>query len=163
MIVETRIGQGFDAHRFEKGRKLILGGVEIPHGLGLAGHSDADVLAHAVTDAVLGAAAMGDMGQHFPPGDPAWKDADSLELLARAVEMSAEAGCAVVNVDATVICESPKLSPHRDEMRENLARALGVEIGAVSVKSTTTEGMGFTGRGEGVAALAVCLSRPVQE
>ncbi len=151
----TRAGIGYDSHRFEAGRRLVLGGVEIPHERGLAGHSDADVLAHAVTDALLGAAGLGDIGRHFPDTDGRWRDADSIELLRAARELVEEGGLAPGQVDATVICEAPKLAPHADAMRERLADALGVDAAAVNVKFTTNEGMGFVGRGEGIAALAV--------
>ena len=143
-----RSGIGIDSHRFEPGRRLVLGGVEIPYEQGLAGHSDADVLAHAIADALLGAAGLGDIGQHFPDTDPRWKDADSMELLRLVV---ARVG-AVEHVDATVMMERPKLAPHRDAIRASLEAALGC---TVNVKATTGEGMGFVGRGEGVAALAV--------
>ena len=144
----SRTGIGIDSHAFAPGRKLILGGVEIPHDAGLAGHSDADVLAHAITDALLGAAGLGDIGQHFPDTDERWRDADSLELLATVRAMVG----AVEHVDTTVMMERPKLSPHRDEIRARLEAVLGC---TVNVKATTGEGMGFVGRGEGVAALAV--------
>ncbi len=156
-----RIGVGYDSHRFAPGRRLVLGGVEVPHALGLAGHSDADALAHAVTDAVLGAAALGDIGAHFPPSDERWRDADSLELLRRAVALAAAAGWAVGNVDVTVICEAPRLGAHVPAMRERLAAALGVAAGAVSIKAKTNEGMGWVGRGEGLAAMAVALLQPL--
>lgn len=152
-----RVGQGFDVHAFADGRRLILGGVPIEHPRGLAGHSDADVLAHAVTDALLGAAALGDLGRHFPDSDPAWKDADSLDLLRRVTARAAEAGWRPVNVDATVIAEAPRLAPHIDVMRGNLADALGLPRERVGVKATTSERLGFTGREEGIAALAVVL------
>jgi 2-C-methyl-D-erythritol 2,4-cyclodiphosphate synthase len=151
----TRTGIGIDSHRFEAGRRLVLGGVEIPYELGLAGHSDADVLAHAIADALLGAAGLGDIGQHFPDTDERWRDADSIELLRAVCEQLSDAGYKLANVDATVACEAPKLSPFRDEMRTRLAEALGVEAAAVNVKFTTGEGMGFVGRGEGIAALAI--------
>jgi 2-C-methyl-D-erythritol 2,4-cyclodiphosphate synthase len=144
----ARTGIGVDSHAFAPGRRLVLGGVEIPHEAGLAGHSDADVLAHAITDALLGAAGLGDIGQHFPDTDARWKDADSMELLRLVV---ARVG-AVEHVDATVMMERPKLAPHRDAIRTSLEAALGC---TVNVKATTGEGMGFVGRGEGVAALAV--------
>jgi 2-C-methyl-D-erythritol 2,4-cyclodiphosphate synthase len=146
-----RIGIGYDSHRFVEGRVLVLGGVEVPHELGLEGHSDADVLAHAVTDAVLGAAGLGDIGTHFPPSEERWRDADSLELLRTAVAMVSGF---VMNVDATVICEAPRLGEHRLEMERNLTDAAG---GPVSVKATTNEGMGWVGRGEGIACVAVAL------
>jgi 2-C-methyl-D-erythritol 2,4-cyclodiphosphate synthase len=150
-----RSGLGYDSHRFADGRKLILGGVEIPEATrGLIGHSDADVLAHAVTDAVLGAAGLGDIGRHFPDTDDRWKDADSIELLREAVRLATAEGWAVENVDATVICEAPKLGPHRGAMEATLAGALGADAAAVNVKFTTNEAMGFVGRGEGIAALA---------
>jgi 2-C-methyl-D-erythritol 2,4-cyclodiphosphate synthase len=148
----VRTGIGFDSHRFAEGRPLVLGGVEVPHSRGLAGHSDADVLTHAVIDALLGAAGLGDIGRHFPDSDERWRDADSIQLL-RAV--SGMLAAPVVNVDATVVCEAPKLEPYREAMRAALAEALGLSEGAVNVKFTTGEGMGFVGRGEGVAALAV--------
>jgi 2-C-methyl-D-erythritol 2,4-cyclodiphosphate synthase len=155
--VSLRVGLGVDTHRFADGRALVLGGVEIPHSRGLQGHSDADVLAHAVTDAILGAASMGDIGQHFPDTDPRFKDADSLALLREVVARVAAEGWSVEHVDATVVMERPKLAPHR----EAIAAALGAAVGgSVHVKATTGEGMGFVGREEGVAALAVAtLSR----
>ncbi len=152
-----RAGIGYDSHRFARGRRLVLGGVEIPHDQGLSGHSDADAVSHAVTDALLGAAALGDIGTHFPPTDDRWKDADSMALLKQAAALVAEAGHAPVNVDVTVVCESPRLAPHIDAMRDRLAGALGVDRGAVSVKATTNEGMGWIGRGEGIAAMAVAV------
>jgi 2-C-methyl-D-erythritol 2,4-cyclodiphosphate synthase len=148
-------GIGWDSHRLVAGRPLVLGGVRIPHERGLAGHSDADVLTHAVIDALLGAAARGDIGQHFPDTDERWRDADSMDLLRAVVEVVAGDGLAVAHVDATVLMERPKLAPHRDAIRTALASALGVEAGRVNVKASTGEGMGFVGRGEGVAALAV--------
>jgi 2-C-methyl-D-erythritol 2,4-cyclodiphosphate synthase len=152
----TRAGIGWDSHRLEEGRRLVLGGVEIPDAeRGLAGHSDADVLTHAVIDALLGAAGLGDIGQHFPDSDERWRDADSIELLRAVLAMLGERRLAVVNVDATVACEAPRLAPHRDAMRERLAAALAAEREAVNVKFTTGERMGFVGRGEGVAALAI--------
>ena len=149
----VRTGLGVDSHRFAPGRRLVLGGVEIAHDRGLAGHSDADVLAHAITDAVLGAAGLGDIGEHFPDTDPAWEGADSLALLRAVVELAGREGWRVAHVDATVMLERPKLAPHRPAMREGLAEALGGAT--VSVKATTGERMGFVGREEGVAALAV--------
>ena len=152
----TRAGIGFDSHRLEAGRRLVLGGVEIEGAeRGLAGFSDADVLTHAVIDALLGAAGLGDIGQHFPDTDERWRDADSLELLRAVVGRLADAGHAPANLDATVACEEPKLGPFRDEMRTRLAEATGLDPGAVNVKFTTGERMGFVGRGEGIAALAV--------
>jgi 2-C-methyl-D-erythritol 2,4-cyclodiphosphate synthase len=150
--VTVRTGFGVDTHRFAEGRRLVLGGVEIPHARGLAGHSDADVLAHAITDAILGAADMGDIGQHFPDTDPAFKDADSIALLREAVARVTAAGWAIGHVDATVVMERPKLAPHREAIAARLREAVGA---TVSVKATTGEGMGFVGREEGVAALAV--------
>lgn len=152
-----RTGIGVDAHRFEAGRGLFLGGVEIEADMGLAGHSDADVLLHAIMDALLGACGAGDIGELFPDDDPAYKDASSIDLLERVHEEVRSRGYAVVNVDAVVICEEPKISPYRERMRERIARALKVGTEAVSVKGTTTEGMGFTGRGEGVIAMASVL------
>lgn len=152
-----RIGHGYDVHRLVPGRKLILGGVEVPFDLGLLGHSDADVLAHAVMDALLGAAALGDIGQHFPDSDPAYAGADSLVLLERVTDLLRQAGFSVGNVDATLLCQAPKLAPHIPRMRANLARAMGVDVSQVSVKATTEEGLGFTGQKEGVAAHAVAL------
>jgi 2-C-methyl-D-erythritol 2,4-cyclodiphosphate synthase len=152
----VRAGIGWDSHRLERGRRLVLGGVEIPGAeRGLAGHSDADVLTHAVIDALLGAAGLGDIGQHFPDTDERWRDADSIELLRTVRAMLGEAGLAPANVDATVACETPKLGPHREAMRSRLAEALGLEAPAVNVKFTTGERMGFIGRGEGIAALAI--------
>jgi 2-C-methyl-D-erythritol 2,4-cyclodiphosphate synthase len=152
-----RIGLGFDAHRFADGGRLVLGGVEIPFDRGLQGHSDADVLAHAVTDAVLGAAGLGDIGTHFPASDETWRDASSLVFLERAVAMTRDAGYSVTSVDGVVVCEAPAIAPHRDEIRKWLAGALGCDASVVSVKGTTTDHMGFTGRGEGIAAMAVVL------
>jgi 2-C-methyl-D-erythritol 2,4-cyclodiphosphate synthase len=153
--MSVRTGLGYDCHRFAEGRRLILGGVEIPHDRGLDGHSDADVLTHAVIDALLGAAALGDIGEHFPDTDERYRDAESLALLRAAAALLAEHGFEPVNVDATVVIERPMLAPFKQEMRAGLARALGIAIGAVSVKATRGEGMGFVGRQEGIAALAV--------
>ena len=152
-----RSGVGYDSHRFAEGRRLVLGGVEIPYDRGLTGHSDADAVAHAVTDAILGAAALGDIGAHFPPSDPRWKDADSIGLLRAAVELLEKHRFRVVNVDVTVICEAPKLAPHVQAMRSRLADALKVGVERVSVKGKTNEGMGWIGRGEGIAAIAVAM------
>ena len=152
-----RIGHGYDVHRLTSGRKLILGGVEIPHELGLLGHSDADVLSHAIMDALLGAAALGDIGRLFPDSDPAYEGADSLHLLNRVVQILGRDGYQIVNVDATVLAQRPKLVPYIPAMREELAAAMGVGLGQVSVKATTEEGLGFTGAGEGIAAHAVIL------
>ena len=154
-----RIGHGYDVHRLTEGRKLILGGVEIPWNKGLLGHSDADVLAHAIADALLGAAALGDIGKLFPDNDPAYKGADSLKLLAEVCRRVREAGYEVENIDATILAQAPKLRPYIDRMRENLAAACGISPGQVSVKATTEEGLGFTGAGEGMAAHSVCLLR----
>lgn len=150
-----RTGIGYDVHRFAEGRRLILGGVEFADHRGLLGHSDADVLLHAIADAVLGAAAQGDIGWHFPPADPAFRDANSLELLAAAAAIVHAAGFAVVNVDATVIAETPKIGPNSARMIANIARALKIAPSSVSVKATTNEGLGFIGREEGIAAMAV--------
>ena len=155
-----RVGTGFDVHRFADGRRLILGGVEIPCERGLLGHSDADVLAHAIIDAVFGAAALPDIGRAFPDNDPAYKDANSMALLKTAVQTAEKAGFAIGNIDATVIVQAPKLAPYIEAMRENIASACGADLSAVSVKATTTEKLGFTGRGEGIAAeAAVVLAR----
>jgi 2-C-methyl-D-erythritol 2,4-cyclodiphosphate synthase len=151
----VRTGLGIDTHAFAPGRPLILGGVAVPSEQGLAGHSDADVLTHAIMDALLGAAGLGDIGQHFPDTDKAFKDADSIALLRRVVTDLRGRGCAIANVDATVVLERPKLAPHREAMRARLAEALGIAPAAVNVKATTGEGMGFVGRGEGAAAMAV--------
>lgn len=152
-----RIGHGYDVHRLAEGRKLILGGVDIPWERGLLGHSDADVLTHAVMDALLGAAGLGDIGKHFPDTDPAYAGADSLKLLAHVTALLGEKGFSVGNVDATVLAQRPKLAPHIPQMRDNLARVMGVDPSQVNVKATTEEGLGFTGSGEGMAAHAVCL------
>ena len=152
-----RIGHGYDVHRFKAGRKLILGGVEIPFELGLDGHSDADVLIHAVLDALLGAAALRDIGFHFPDTDMAYKGADSRMLLGRVRQLLEEKGYRVGNVDATILAQKPKLKPHIPQMMENIAADLGVEIDRVNVKATTEEGLGFTGAMEGMAAHAVCI------
>ncbi|MCI8840490.1 MAG: 2-C-methyl-D-erythritol 2,4-cyclodiphosphate synthase [Oscillospiraceae bacterium] len=152
-----RIGHGYDVHRLVEGRRLILGGVDIPWEKGLLGHSDADVLTHAVMDALLGAAALGDIGKLFPDSDPAYKGADSLVLLGRVVQVLAENGYEIGNVDATVLAQRPKLAAHIPLMRDRLAAAMGVEPSRVSVKATTEEGLGFTGAGEGIAAHAVVL------
>ena len=152
-----RIGHGYDVHRFEDGRDLILGGVKIPFERGLLGHSDADVLTHAVMDALLGAASLGDIGLHFPDRDPAYRGISSLILLGRVGALLAERGYSVCNIDATVIAEEPKLRPYIDKMREKIADALGISVDQVSVKATTEEGLGFTGERLGIAAHAVCL------
>lgn len=150
-----RIGQGYDSHRLVEGRPLVLAGVEIPHTHGLLGHSDADVLAHAIIDAILGAVGAGDIGAHFPDTDPAYKGADSMALLRRALGIARERGCEVGNLDCTVICEAPKLRPHMDAMHASLRAALGTEH--VNIKAKTNEGMDAVGRGEGIIAHAVCL------
>lgn len=152
-----RIGSGYDAHRLTEGRDLVLGGVKIPYEKGLLGHSDADVLLHAVMDALLGAAALGDIGLHFPDSDDAYKRISSMTLLEKTMEILEDKGYRIVNVDATVIAQAPKLRPYIDRMRENIAAALKMKTEDVSVKATTEEGMGFTGTGEGIAASAVCL------
>ena len=152
-----RIGHGYDVHKLVEGRDLILGGVKIPHRLGLLGHSDADVLLHAISDALLGALALGDIGKHFPDTDPAYKGADSIVLLQNVVKLIEAQGYAVGNIDATILAQQPKLRPHIDAMRENIARAVGADISQISVKATTEEHLGFTGREEGIAAHAVCL------
>lgn len=154
------IGIGYDVHRFASGRPLILGGVTIPHSHGLAGHSDADVLCHAIADAVLGALGLPDIGYYFPPGDPACKDISSLAILRKCRELAEEAGQRITNVDATLIAEAPKILPHREPMRENIGRALGLAPARVGVKATTNEGMGFIGRNEGIAAMAVAQVEP---
>jgi 2-C-methyl-D-erythritol 2,4-cyclodiphosphate synthase len=154
--VSERTGIGYDSHRFEEGRRLMLGGVEVPEAeQGLAGHSDADVLSHAVIDALLGAAGLGDIGQHYPDTDERWRDADSIELLREIASFLGEHGWTVRHVDATVVCEAPKLSRHRDAMRACLSEAVGLAPLEVNVKFTTNEGMGFVGRGEGIVAMAV--------
>lgn len=152
-----RVGVGYDSHRFQDGRTLVLAGVRIPDHAGLAGHSDGDAIAHAVIDAILGAAAAGDVGSHFPPSDAAWKDADSMELLARAVHVLESRNYQVVNVDVTVVCETPRIGPYAEAMRRRLGDVLRVGPGAVSVKGKTNEGMGWIGRGEGLAVHAVAL------
>lgn len=149
--MSARIGIGYDSHRFAAGRRLVLGGVEIEHELGLEGHSDADVLSHAVIDALLGASGLGDLGTHFPPEEERWRDADSLDLMRAVLGLI---GGRVENVDATLICEAPRLGPHRERMQRNLSEVLGAPV---SVKATTNEGMGFVGRGEGIACIAVTL------
>jgi 2-C-methyl-D-erythritol 2,4-cyclodiphosphate synthase len=153
----VRIGQGFDVHQLVEGRKLIIGGVDIPHEKGLLGHSDADVLLHAISDALLGAAALGDIGRHFSDSDAKYKNIDSRILLREVARMVAEKGFRIGNVDATIIAQRPKMAPHIPEMVENIAADLGIAASAVNVKATTTEGLGYTGRGEGIAAQAVAL------
>lgn len=153
-----RVGQGYDVHKLVEGRKLIIGGVEIPHTLGLLGHSDADVLLHAISDAVLGAAALGDIGKHFPDTDPKFKGADSLKLLEHCANLVKEKGYRINNVDATIVAQKPKMAPHIDTMRANIARVLGVDVDQVNVKATTEEKLGFTGQELGISSYAVaCL------
>ena len=152
-----RIGHGYDVHRLVPGRKLILGGVEIPHHLGLLGHSDADVAAHALMDALLGAAALGDIGKHFPDNDPAYAGSDSLVLLGKVMDLLAREGWRVENVDVTILAQKPKLMPHIPQMRQNFSRAMGLPVTAISVKATTEERLGFTGAEQGIAAHAVAL------
>ena len=151
----TRTGIGFDAHRLVENRRLVLGGVVVPHERGLLGHSDADVAVHALMDALLGAIAAGDIGQHFPDTDPAWKDADSIKLLEAVAALLRERGWRVVNADMTILCEKPKLAPHIPAMRRRMAAAMGAEVDAVSVKASTVEGMGAIGRREGIAVHAI--------
>ena len=157
-----RIGMGYDVHRLQEGCKLIMGGVEIPYEKGLLGHSDADVLVHAVMDALLGAAALGDIGKHFPDNDPAYKGADSLMLLGRVGEILSEEGYVIENIDSTIIAQKPKMAPHIEQMRKNIADTLGLDISRVNVKATTEEGLGFTGTGEGISAQAVALIMSVE-
>ncbi len=152
-----RIGHGYDVHKLVEGRKCIIGGVLIPSEVGLLGHSDADVLLHAISDALLGAAALGDIGKHFPPSDNAFKDADSRELLRQVVALLNQNGYKVGNVDSTVIAQKPKMAPFIEQMRKNIAEDLNVDFSLVSVKATTEEGLGFTGEGKGIAAHAVCI------
>lgn len=152
-----RIGMGYDVHRLTNDRKLIIGGVEIPYEKGLLGHSDADVLLHAVMDALLGAAALGDIGKHFPDTDPAYRGISSVKLLEHVGGLLEEHLFLIENIDATIIAQAPKMRPHIDQMRENIAKALGIEASQVNVKATTEEGLGFTGSGEGISAQAICL------
>ena len=151
-----RIGQGYDVHKLVEGRKLILGGVGIPYEKGLLGDSDADVLVHAVMDALLGAAALGDIGQHFPDTDPRYEGISSIELLKKVGELLEEKGYVVENIDATIIAQKPKMAPHIPTMRENIAEALGIKISQLNIKATTEEGLGFTGQGEGISSQAIC-------
>ena len=155
--MSVRIGQGIDVHRFGPGDHVVVGGVRIPHERGVVAHSDGDVALHALCDALLGAAALGDIGHHFPDGDPRWRGADSRVLLRAVRERLAERGLCPVNVDVTVVAQAPRLAPHVEAMRANIAADLGLDTGRVSVKATTSEGLGFTGRGEGIAAFAVAL------
>ena len=152
-----RVGMGYDVHKLTEGRKLILGGVDIPWEKGLLGHSDADVLIHAVMDALLGAAALGDIGKHFPDTDPAYKELSSIKLLVHVAELLRKQEYAVGNIDATVIAQKPKMAPHIPQMRKNMADALGIPESKINIKATTEEGLGFTGRGEGIASQAICL------
>ena len=158
-----RVGIGYDVHAFAEGRPLRLGGVEIPHTHGLAGHSDADVVLHAIADALLGAAGLGDIGQHFPDSDPTWAGADSRDLLRRVVQLMRGAGFVPINVDVTVVAQEPKLAPYRDQMHREIASCLGLDPSSVSIKATTTEGLGFTGRREGIAAVAVALIAAIED
>lgn len=158
-----RVGMGYDVHRLVEGRKCIIGGVEIPFEMGLLGHSDADVLLHAIMDALLGAAALGDIGKHFPDTDEAYKGADSIELLKKVGELIEQEGYYIDNIDATIIAQKPKMRPHIDQMRKNIADALMVDITQINVKATTEEGLGFTGNLEGISSQAICLlGRPVE-
>ncbi len=152
-----RIGQGYDVHRLVEGRRLIIGGVDIPHNVGLLGHSDADVLLHAISDAILGAAALGDIGKHFPDTDPKFKGADSLVLLSHCGKLVREKGYRINNIDATIVAQRPKMAPHIQTMRENIARALEIEINQVNVKATTEEKLGFTGTEQGISSYAAAL------
>lgn len=154
-----RIGMGYDVHKLVPNRDLILGGVKVPHELGLLGHSDADVLLHSIMDALLGAAALGDIGKHFPDTDPAYKGADSVKLLEHVGRLIREAGYSIENIDATIIAQRPKMRPHIDTMRRNIKEALGIELDQINVKATTEEGLGFTGSEEGISAQAICLLR----
>ena len=152
-----RIGMGYDVHRLVEGREMVIGGVKIPYEKGLLGHSDADVLLHAISDALLGAAALGDIGKHFPDSDPAYKGISSLILLQKVGELLAESGYLIENIDSTIIAQAPKMRPHIDTMRQNIADALELNVNQVNVKATTEEGLGFTGTGEGISAQAVCI------
>ncbi len=160
-MTDIRIGKGFDVHALVEGRPLIIGGVEIPHEKGLLGHSDADVLMHAICDSLLGAANLGDIGLHFPPGDETWRDQPSARFLQQAEELLAQAGYAIVNIDSTIIAQAPKMRPYIKAMQANIAAALSIDPAQVSVKATTTEQLGFTGRGEGIAAEAIALVQAV--
>ncbi len=157
-----RIGTGFDVHRLTENRLLILGGVEIPYYLGLLGHSDADVLCHAIADSLLGAAALGDIGQHFPDTEERFKDISGLWLLQQCLALLKQNNLSVVNIDSTIIAQKPKIAPYIPHMRQNIAEALETDISSISVKATTTEALGFTGRGEGLAAQAICLLKPIK-
>lgn len=155
-----RTGIGYDVHRFAEGRRMVLGGVEIPFEKGLLGHSDADVLLHAIADALLGAAALGDIGVHFPPSDPQWKDLDSVDIVRHTVALLADQGWQIVNIDASVIAEAPKVNPHVAAMKQRLHEITGLPLNAISIKATTNEGMGFVGREEGIAAIASAMIAP---
>jgi 2-C-methyl-D-erythritol 2,4-cyclodiphosphate synthase len=152
-----RIGAGYDVHRLVPDRKLVLGGVTIPHKLGLLGHSDADVLVHSLCDALLGGAGMGDIGIHFSDSDPKYKDIDSMKILSSVLEMVSEKGFSIINIDSTIFAESPKISPYRDDIQKNIAKILKIDFDRVNIKATTTEGLGFIGRGEGIGAMSTVL------
>ncbi|MDO5346139.1 MAG: 2-C-methyl-D-erythritol 2,4-cyclodiphosphate synthase [Lachnospiraceae bacterium] len=158
-----RVGLGYDVHKLVEGRELILGGVKIPYEKGLLGHSDADVIVHAIMDALLGAAALGDIGQHFPDTDPQYEGISSIDLLEQVGKLLEENNYVIENIDATIIAQRPKMMPHLPRMRENVARALGIEVNQVSIKATTEEGLGFTGSGEGISAQAICLLLPLMD
>jgi 2-C-methyl-D-erythritol 2,4-cyclodiphosphate synthase len=158
-----RVGLGYDVHKLVEDRKLILGGVEVPHTLGLLGHSDADVLVHAIMDALLGAAAMGDIGKHFPDTDPAYKGADSMKLMAHVRDLIEEKGYVIENVDATIIAQKPKLRPYIDQMEENIAKAMHISVDQINVKATTEEGLGFTGTEQGISSQAICCLTTIYE
>lgn len=158
-----RVGLGYDVHKLVEGRDLILGGVKIPYEKGLLGHSDADVIVHAIMDALLGAAALGDIGQHFPDTDPKYEGISSIELLKHVGKLLEEHNYVIENIDSTIIAQRPKMMPHLPQMRKNVAEALGIEVNQVSIKATTEEGMGFTGTGEGISAQAICLLLPLMD
>lgn len=160
---QMRIGMGYDVHKLTEGRELILGGVNIPYEKGLLGHSDADVIVHAIMDALLGAAALGDIGQHFPDTDPAYKGISSIVLLEQVGSLLESHNYVIENIDATIIAQKPKMMPYLPKMRENVARALGIEVDQVNIKATTEEGLGFTGSGEGISAQAICLLLPLMD
>ena len=155
--MKIRVGMGYDVHQLVEGRDLWMGGIRIEHSKGLLGHSDADVLLHAISDALLGAAGLGDIGTYFPDTDPAFKGADSLELLRKVGEEVRKAGFEIVNIDSIVMCERPKVNPHKDQMKANIARVLGLDVKQIGIKGTTTEKLGFTGRGEGIASQAIAM------
>ena len=159
--MKIRVGMGFDVHQLVEGRELWMGGIKLEHSKGLLGHSDADVLLHAISDALLGAAGLGDIGTYFPDTDPAFKGADSLELLRKVGEEVRKAGFEIVNIDSIVMCERPKVNPHKDAMKANIARVLGLDVKQIGIKGTTTEKLGFTGRGEGIASQAVAMVRSI--